>query len=164
MESIFVRFRNQLILLAVLAAQIIGLAAQVRRSDAGSSTYDVRDGASVRLLRLWADAIVSPPERVIHYSMDGVESLWTGYFDLRYVRQHNQDLEKEVDKLRLEQAFLLEDARQGERLQAMLGFQQNYIYSTLPAQVFGTSGSDQSKVFSIDKGSDDGLKQDMAVI
>ena len=164
MESFFVRFRNQLILLAVLAAQIIGLAAQVRRSDAGSSTYDVRDGASVRLLRLWADAIVSPPERAIQYSILGVESLWTGYFDLRYVRQHNQDLEKEVDQLRLEQASLLEDARQGERLQAMLGFEQNYIYSTLPAQVFGTSGSDQSKVFSIDKGSDDGLKQDMAVI
>jgi rod shape-determining protein MreC len=66
--------------------------------------------------------------------------------------------------LRLEQAALLEDARQGERLQAILGFQQKYIYSTLAAQVYGSSGSDRSHVFYIDKGWHDGLKPDMAVI
>jgi rod shape-determining protein MreC len=59
---------------------------------------------------------------------------------------------------------LLEDARQGERLQAMLGFQQKYIYSTLAAQVYGSSGSDRSHVFYIDKGWHEGLKPDMAVI
>ena len=80
------------------------------------------------------------------------------------MRQQNQDLEKTVDRLRLEQAALLEDARQGERLQAMLGFQQKYIYSTLAAQVYGSSGSDRSHVFYIDKGWHEGLKPDMAVI
>jgi rod shape-determining protein MreC len=69
-----------------------------------------------------------------------------------------------VDRLRLEQAALLEDARQGQRLQQMLGFQEKYLYTTLPAQVIGTSGSDQSWVFTINKGKDDGLKRDMAVI
>jgi rod shape-determining protein MreC len=66
--------------------------------------------------------------------------------------------------LRLEQAALLEDARQGQRLQAMLGFQEKYIYSTVAAQVYGSSGSDRSHVFYIDKGARDGLKPDMAVI
>src|SRR5581483_5517759 len=65
---------------------------------------------------------------------------------------------------RLEQAALLEDAKQGQRLQALLKFQQKYIYKTLPAQVIGSSGSDQSRVFYIDKGKDDGLDRDMAVI
>jgi rod shape-determining protein MreC len=69
-----------------------------------------------------------------------------------------------VDRLRLEQAALLEDARQGQRLQQMLGFQEKYLYATLPAQVIGTSGSDQSWVFTINKGEKDGLKRDMAVI
>ena len=36
--------------------------------------------------------------------------------------------------------------------------------STIAAQVIGTSGSEQSRVLYIDKGSDDGLKPDMAVI
>ena len=164
MESFFERYRNHLILLAVLAVQIIGLATQVRRSDAGRNGLDARDGASVRLIRLWADAIVSPPERLIHNSVLGVEGMWSNYIYLQQVRKQNQDLEKTIDRLRLEQASLLEDARQGQRLQALLGFQETYIYSTVAAQAFGTSGSDQSKVFYIDKGSADGLSRDMAVI
>jgi rod shape-determining protein MreC len=60
--------------------------------------------------------------------------------------------------------LLLEDARQGQRLQALLDFQQKYIYKTLAAQAIGSSGSDQSRVFYIDKGSADGLARDMAVI
>jgi rod shape-determining protein MreC len=164
MESFFERYRNHLILLAVLAAQIIGLAAQVHRSDTGRNSLDARDGASVRLIRLWADAVVSPPERLIHDSVLGVDGMWSNYIYLQQVRKQNQELEKTIDRLRLEQAALLEDARQGQRLQALLGFQESYIYSTVAAQAFGTSGSDQSKVFYIDKGSADGLSRDMAVI
>jgi rod shape-determining protein MreC len=164
MESFFERYRNHLILLAVLAGQIIGLAAQVHRSDAGRNSLDARDGAGVRLIRLWADAVVSPPERLIHDAVLGVEGMWSNYIYLQQVHKQNQDLEKTIDRLRLEQAALLEDARQGERLQALLGFQESYIYSTVAAQAFGTSGSDQSRVFYIDKGSTNGLGRDMAVI
>jgi rod shape-determining protein MreC len=73
-------------------------------------------------------------------------------------------LQKTIDRLRLEQASLLEDAKQGERLQALVDFQQKYIYKTLAAQAIGSSGSDASRVFYIDKGSAEGLDRDMAVI
>src|ERR1017187_5736672 len=66
--------------------------------------------------------------------------------------------------MRIEQAAIAEDALQGRRLQAMLGFRERYVGSTVAAQVIGASGSDQSRVFTIDKGSRDGLKPDMAVI
>jgi rod shape-determining protein MreC len=46
----------------------------------------------------------------------------------------------------------------------LLNFQQHYIATTVAAQVIGTSGSDLSRVLSIDKGANDGLKPDMAVI
>ena len=49
--------------------------------------------------------------------------------------------------MRLEQAALLEDARQGQRLQSLVDFQQKYIYKTVAAQAIGSSGSDQSRVF-----------------
>ena len=107
---------------------------------------------------------MTPPERMIHSSKLGVSDVWQNYFDLRHVRQQNIDLQKTVDRLRLEQAALLEDARQGQRLQAMLNFQQKYIYKTVAAQVIGSSGSDQSRVFYLDKGKDAGLDRDMAVI
>ena len=164
MESFFSRYRNLLALLALLVVQIVGLAVQVRRVDSGRATFDARDRAGVRLIRLWANAIVSPPERLIHASKLGAAGLWQNYLDLRHVRQQNRQLQQTIDRLRLEQAALLEDARQGQRLQAMLGFREKYIYKTVAAQVIGTSGSSQSQVFYIDKGSSDGLARDMAVI
>ena len=164
MESFFIRYRNLLVLLAILGAQIVGLAVQVRHSGDGRNTIDPQDGSSVRLIRMWANALVSPPERLIQYAKLGGASTWQNYLDLRHVREQNSDLHQTIDRLRLEQAALLEDARQGQRLQALLGFQQKYIYNTVAAQAIGSSGSDQSRVFYIDKGADYHLERDMAVI
>jgi rod shape-determining protein MreC len=164
MESFFIRYRNLLVLLAILGAQIVGLAVQVRHTGDGRNTLDPQDGSSVRLIRMWANALVSPPERLIQYAKLGGASTWQNYLDLRHVREQNSDLHQTIDRLRLEQAALLEDARQGQRLQALLGFQQKYIYSTVAAQAIGSSGSDQSRVFYIDKGADYHLDRDMAVI
>jgi rod shape-determining protein MreC len=164
MESFFVRYRNVLVLLVLLLAQIIGLAIQVRRSDSGRSSLDPADSSGVRLIRLWANAVVSPAWRAVEHSKTGVGGLWQNYIDLRHIRAQNKDLQSTIDRLRLEQAALLEDARQGQRLQAILKFQQKYLYTTLPAQVIGASGSDQSRVFYLDKGKSDGLARDMAVI
>jgi rod shape-determining protein MreC len=164
MESFFVRYRNLLVLLAILGAQIVGLAVQVRRTGDARNTLDPQDASSVRLIRLWANALVSPTERVIQSSKLEAGYLWQNYLDLRHVREQNGELQKTIDRLRLEQAALLEDARQGQRLQELLGFQQKYIYTTVAAQAIGSSGSDQSRVFYLDKGSADGLDRDMAVI
>ncbi|WP_348264226.1 rod shape-determining protein MreC [Telmatobacter sp. DSM 110680] len=161
MESFFVRYRNLVVLLALLVAQILGLAMQVRRS---SGAGQAGDGHNVQLIRLWANSIVSPPEKALHSSGSGISGLWHNYVDLRHVRQQNADLQKTVDRLRLEQAALLEDAKQGQRLQALLNFQQKYIYKTVAAQAIGSSGTDQSRVFYIDKGRADGIDRDMAVI
>lgn len=164
MESLFIRYRNLVVLLALLTVQLFGLALQVRRTPGGTSMLDSSDPSGVRLIRLWANALISPPERLVHSSKIGISGMWSGYIDLIHVRQQNKDLEGTVDRLRLEEAALLEDARQGQRLQAILGFQQKYIYSTIAAQVYGSSGSDRSRDFFIDKGRRDGLKPDMAVI
>jgi rod shape-determining protein MreC len=153
------RYKNILVLVAVLVCQIIGLAVQVRKPNPNGG-----DQPSVRLIRYWAIGLVSPFEKVLHGSGTGLLSMWSNYLDLRHVRQQNQELKEQVGRLQLEQAGLLEDARQGQRLQALLAFKEHYIYSTVPAQVIGTSGSDQSRVLYIDKGSKDGLKPDMAVI
>jgi rod shape-determining protein MreC len=164
MESFFTRYRNLIVLLTILLVQIVGLAVQVRRTDEGRATYEPKDPPGVRLIRLWGEALVAPPERGIQGTKMAVIGVWRNYLDLVHVREQNQDLQKTIDRLRLEQASLLEDARQGERLQELLDFQHRYIYSTLAAQAIGSSGSDQSRVFYLDKGSNNGLRPDMAVI
>ena len=145
--------------MAVLLVQVIGLAVQIRRPNPSGG-----DGKTVRLIRYWAISLMSPPEKVVHGTGTGVRGMWSNYLDLRHVRQQNQELKERVSRLQLEQAGLLEDARQGQRLQALLGFKEHYIYGTVAAQVIGTSGTDQSRILTIDKGSKDGLKPDMAVI
>src|SRR3569833_2919277 len=123
MESFVVRYRNLLVLLALLVAQILGLAMQVRRAISGQG-----DGQDGRLIRLWAIGIVTPPEKILHNTGSGISWIWNNYFDLRHARQENADLQKTIDRLRLEQAALLEDAKQGQRLQALLNFVLYYIY------------------------------------
>ena len=66
--------------------------------------------------------------------------------------------------MRLEQVRLSEDATQAHRLQALLAFKEQFIAKTVPAQVIGSSGSDLSRSIYIDKGSNDGVAPDMAVI
>jgi rod shape-determining protein MreC len=152
------RFKNPLFLIAILLVQAIALAIQVP-ADSGA-----QDGHSVRLIRMWATATVTPFERAAHGIGWGLQHGWTNYIDLRHVRRQNEDLQQQLTRMRIEQAAMAEDALEGRRLQAMLGFKERYVGSTVAAQVIGASGSEQSRVLTIDKGSRDGLKPDMAVI
>jgi rod shape-determining protein MreC len=161
MESFFGRYKNLLVLATVLLMQVIGLAMQVRRvmpQQPGS------DGGTVRLARYWAVSAVSPFERILLAIGHGTRHAWSNYIDLRGARRDSESLRAEVSRLRLEQAGMAEDVRQAQRLQALLGFRERYIYKTVAAQVIGTSGTDQSRMLYIDKGSHDGLRPDMPVI
>jgi rod shape-determining protein MreC len=160
MESFFTRFKNVLVLVAVLLAQTIALAIQVRRPVESGAP----DGSKVTLIRYWVVVAVTPFERFFLGIGRNVRGGWSNYVDLRYTRQQNHDLQDQIAQLRLEQAALAEDAMQGHRLQALLDFQQHYVATTVAAQVIGTSGTDLSRVVYIDKGSKDGLKPDQAVI
>ena len=160
MESFFTRFKNVLVLVAILLAQTIGLAVQVRRPVESGAP----DGSSVTLIRYWTVSAVTPFERFFHGLGYNLRHGWSNYIDLRNTRQQNHDLQEQIARLRLEQAALSEDAIQGHRLQALLDFQQHYVATTVAAQVIGTSGNDLSRVLYIDKGSKDGLKPDQAVI
>ncbi|MEO6829722.1 MAG: rod shape-determining protein MreC [Acidobacteriaceae bacterium] len=158
MESFLSRYRNPLILLAVVLAQMLGLAVQVRRPATSNDSHQTR------LLRYWVVSLISPFERGLLYSGHGISNTWHGYLDLRHIRSDNQQLRAELDRMRLEQASLAENARQDIRLEKLLGFQQQYVSKTVSAHVIGTSGTDLSRVLYIDKGSKDGLRADMPVI
>lgn len=160
MESFFARYKNLLVLAAVLLLQMVALAMQVRRTLPQSGS----DSQQVRLVRYWAVAAVSPLERALFAIGHSTRQAWLNYIDLRRVRSDNDSLRSEVSRLRLEQTSVAEDAKQAQRLQSLLGFSEHYIHKTVAAQVIGTSGTDQSRMFYIDKGSHNGLRPDMPVI
>ena len=160
MESFFSRYKSALVLAAVLLAQGIGLATQMRRIDYPSRA----DGHHVRAARAWDAFALASFETVLRRMGSGVRGAWSNYVDLRHVRQHDRDLQYQINQLRLREASLAEDARQGQRLQQLLAFKQQYVGKTIAAQVVGTGGGDQSRLLILDKGAADGLKPDMAVI
>ena len=156
MENLMSRYRNVSILVAILFVQVLGLAVQVkRRSGADEST---------RIIRLWTVSAVTPLEKALVWCQNGLGNLWSNYVYLRGVRQENRDLKFEIERLRLEQVRLSDDAQQARRLQALLGFKEQYIAKTVAAQVIGSSGSEQSRSIYIDKGTSAGVEKDMAVI
>ena len=155
MDTFLGRYRNLIVLAAILFAQIIALAVQVRRPT---------DQGDTRLIRIWAISAVAPFEKAVVHSQQWVQGVWTNYVYLHGVRRENRELRAEVERMKIEQARLNEDALMARRVQALLGFKEQYVDSTVAAQVIGTSGSDQSRVLYIDKGSSDGVKTDMAVI
>src|SRR5215469_2007426 len=160
MESFLSRFRNVIVLVIVLSAQTVLLATQIKRPKDPQKP----ESGTTRLIRLWAVEIFVPLEHAFTATGHFFSNSWHNYVDLRSVRQQNQELQHQLDLLRLQQIRLAEDAGQARRLQALLAFKEQYISQTVAAQVVGTSGTDRSRVFYIDKGSSDGLKTDMPVI
>ena len=155
MESVLGRYRNLIILVGVLFLQVLGLAVQVKKSA---------DAEHTRLIRIWAVSAITPMERVLVWVQNGTGNLWHNYFYLRGVRAENRQLKEQIEQMRLEQVRLSEDAAQAHRLQALLAFKEQFVSKTVAAQVIGTSGSDLSRIVYVDKGSDSGIKPDMAVI
>jgi len=160
MENFFVRYRNPMVLSAVLLAQLIGLATQLKRP------VDARhpEAGSVRLIRLWAAAIITPGEKLLAWAEHGLNQAWHDYVNVIALRHENTALKSENERLRIEQARLADDATQAHRLQALLDFKEQFITRSVAAQVIGAGGTEQSRVLYIDKGSSDGLQPNMAVI
>lgn len=160
MESVLGRYRNLIILVGVLFLQVLGLAVQVKRNGAITTA----NTENTRLIRVWAVGAVTPFERGLMWIRNGTGSLWHDYIYLRGVRAENRQLKEQIEQMRLEQVRLREDAEQAHRLQTLLAFKEQFVSKTVAAQVIGSSASDLSRIIYIDKGEDDGLKPDMAVI
>jgi rod shape-determining protein MreC len=155
METVLGRYRNLIVLVGVLFAQVLGLAVQVKRTT---------DSEPTRLIRIWAVGTVTPLERALVWAQTSSRNVWHNYFYLRGVRAENRSLKQQIERMSLEQVRMSQDADQARRLQALLAFKEQFISGTMAAQVIGSSGSELSRSVYIDKGERDGIKPDMAVI
>ena len=160
MENFFIRYKNPLVLMAILFVQVVALATQVKREGPHASA----NSGGTRLIRVWTVTAITPFEKAVVSTGHFFRRNWSNYIDLHNARKENRELKDEVARLKLEQIRYKQDAEQAQRLQALLGFKQNYIGQIMAAQVIATGGMEQSRLITIDKGSNDHLKVDMAVI
>jgi rod shape-determining protein MreC len=153
MVAIASKHRSLTLLAGVLIAQVLLLAAQVKRER------------QVRLIRVWAVELISPLERIGSWAIHGVEHGWGGYIGLRRAREENESLRGEVDRLKVRNAELEGRALEADRLEALLNFRTAHAEaSMLAASVIGASPDSGSQVMYLNRGSRDGVRRDMGVI
>jgi rod shape-determining protein MreC len=161
MENFFTRYKNPLALMAVLFIQVVALATQVKRPEGAKPGST---GSGTRLIRVWTVTAFTPVEKVFVSTGLFFRNGWHNYADLRGAKKQNIELQEEVARLQMEQVRLRQDADQARRLQALLDFKEKFITKTVAAQVIATSGTEQSRLITIDKGYKAGIRTDMAVI
>jgi rod shape-determining protein MreC len=147
------RHRSLILLAAVVAAQVLALAVQIKREHQG------------RLIRVWSVTLISPFERAGVWSIDAVRGAWNRYIGLRHTREENQRLHADLERLKLRNIELESKAAEAGRLEALAGFRQ--LHRDVPmvaARVIGSSADSASKTIYIDRGERDGVRRNMAVI
>jgi rod shape-determining protein MreC len=147
------RHRSLTLLGAVLAAQILLLAVQIKREQ------------QVRLIRIWAVEGVAPFGRATAWIVDGVSGGWHHYVGLRQTSRQNEELQTELGRLKMRNAVLEGRAAEADRLEHLLGFRD--VHADVPmlaARVIGASPDTGSRIIFLSRGSRDGVRRDMGVI
>ncbi len=152
MESLFYRYRNIIVLLLVMCAQIILLAWQVKSDN------------DVPLVRVWAVTAVTPVASAIELTRNGTTGFFANYFELKNARQQSRKLTIEVNRLRLENQFLKNELASAQRAESLAGFQAHNPSKMIGARVIGATPGMGTKSVLIDRGSASGIRRQMAVV
>lgn len=109
--------------------------------------------------------LVIPFERGIQRLGSTISQKAEDLNDLRDVMQQNRELQAEVDRLKIENSNLIQDKYELNELRELYELDQKYSgYETTGARVIAREPGNWFSVFTIDKGSDDGIEKDMNVM
>jgi rod shape-determining protein MreC len=147
------RHKSLTLLATVVVAQVLLLAAQIKRER------------QVRLIRVWAVELISPLQRIGSWTVNGAAHGWGGYISLRSAQKENETMRADLDRLKVRNAELEGRALEADRLAALLNFRTAHNDAPMiAAHVIGASPDSASLIVNIDRGSRDGVRRDMGVI
>ena len=146
------RQRTGWLFVALIVGHIVLISAQVNTRRGVPVLEAVTFGAFAEVQRAATSAV------------SGVQDGWQNYFALQQIREDNEALRQEVAQLRiaLQQERAL--AQQSRTLQQLLDLQGAAGLKTTAAAVIGSGPDAFFRTITIDKGTQDGLGRDMAVI
>jgi rod shape-determining protein MreC len=147
-----IRQRTGYLFLAVTIAHIILISAQV----------NTRGG--VPMLEAVTFGVFAEVQRGASAVIESVKSGWEGYFALQRVREENERLRQENGQLQIKLQEERALALQSRNLQDLLELRKGVELTTTAATVIAGGASPDFRTVTIDKGTDDGLRPDMAVI
>jgi rod shape-determining protein MreC len=152
MALLDIRQRTGYLFMAVIIGHIALISAQVNTER------------GVPLLEVVTFGTFAEVQRGASTLIGGVRTSWGDYLALQSVRSDNEQLRREVAQLQvaLQQQRAL--AQQSHTLVELLKLREAVQLETVAAGVIAGSASPDFRTITIDKGSSDGLRPDMAVI
>ena len=139
-----------LVILAVICVGLLGIEA-------------VSDGGGP--LRFVANYTVVPMQKGISYAGRYLSDISDNFDTLKEVRAENDELKSRVDELTIDNTRLRQEQYELERLRELYQLDENYSdYEKIGAHVIANNGSNWFNDFTIDKGSNDGVKVDCNVL
>ena len=139
-----------LVILAVICVGLLGIEA-------------VSDGGGP--LRFVANYTIVPMQKGISYAGRYLSDISDNFDTLKEVRAENDELKSRVDELTIDNTRLRHEQYELERLRELYQLDENYSdYEKIGAHVIANNGSNWFNDFTIDKGSNDGVKVDCNVL
>lgn len=147
-----IRQRSGYLLLAVVLAQVILISAQVNSR------------AGVPLLEAVTFGLFAEVQRAVSAGIGGIRQGWDGYVALRRVKQENEALKRRIAASEVQIQELRAQADRTRGLEKLLELRQRANLSTTAAEIIAAAANPEFRTLTIDKGTRDGLRPDMAVI
>ena len=152
MALLDIRQRTGWLFAAIVVSHIVLISAQVTTKRGVPVLQEVTFGAFAEMQRA-ATSLVN-----------NVQEGWQNYFALQQIRRENEQLRKEVTQLRVSLQQERTEAEQTRSLQQLLDLKSTVAFQTTGASVIGSGADPEFRTMTIDKGTRDGLRADMAVI
>ena len=146
------RSRSGYLFVAVAVGHIILISAQVNS----------RSGVPV--LQAVVFGALAEVQRATGAAANGVQGWWNGYVNVRHAERDNESLRREVSDLRVKLQQARAEAAETGHLRELLALRDRSHLPTRAAEVIGTSATSEFRTVTIDRGSNDGIQADMAVV
>ncbi len=153
MALLDIRQRIGYLFIAVTIGHIILISAQVNTNR------------GIPILEAVTFGVFAEVQRAASSAIGGMQTSWTDYVALQQVRTENEQLQKEISQIRvgLQQERAL--AQRSRTLEQLLDLRTQAVdLTTVAANVIAGGASPDFRTITVDKGTADGLRPDMAVI
>ena len=112
-----------------------------------------------------ANYTIIPMQKGISYVGTWMSDLTDNFATLKDLQKENEELQERIDTLTIDNTRLRQEQYELERLQELYKLDQNYAdYEKVGAHVIANNGTNWFSSFTIDKGSNDGIRKDMNVL
>jgi len=147
------RQRARYVVLVVLLGHVVLISAQVDLRETGSSPLEVV-----------AFGVFSEAQALVSTGINGFQRSWRRYVALRDVEVENGVLREQLSELtfRLQQERSL--TSRTESLQRLLDLRKSIPIRTQSARVIGVDATPYFRIVTIDRGSSDGVRSNLAVV